>query len=101
MTFLKKVWVFLKTHWYIPVVLIAGLLLKSKSDNLLKVIDAQKKSYDKQKDAIENAEKEKEESKQRIEKEFEKATQKVEAEYAKMNKEVSKRKREGSTKTKG
>ena len=52
---IKKIWAFLKTHWYIPVLLIIGVVLKSKSDSLLKIIDAQKDSYEKQKAAIEDA----------------------------------------------
>ena len=43
----KKIWIFLKTHWYIPLLLIVGVVLKSKSDSLLKIIDAQKETYEK------------------------------------------------------
>lgn len=67
---LRKTWVFLKTHWYIPVLLIIGVVLKSKGDSLLKIIDAQKDSYEKQKSAIEGAEKEKKASKQKIDEEY-------------------------------
>ena len=91
MVVLKKIWAFLKSYWYVPVIIIMGLLLKSKSDKALEIIDAQKESYEKQKDAIENAAKEKIEAKERIEKEYENATQKIEKEYAKMNKEISAR----------
>jgi len=91
MAVLKKIWAFLKSYWYVPVIIIMGLLLKSKSDKALEIIDAQKESYEKQKDAIENAAKEKIEAKERIEKEYENATQKIEKEYAKMNKEISDR----------
>ena len=99
MPVLKKVWAFLKTHWYIPVIIIVGVVLKSKSDSLLKIIDAQKESYEKQKAAIENAEKEKQEAKERIDKEYQKATQKIEQEYAKMNKEISNRQKDIIKKT--
>jgi predicted Holliday junction resolvase-like endonuclease len=91
MTTIKKIWAFLKTHWYIPVIIIVAIVLGSKNNRLLKIIDAQKESYDKQKAAIENAEKEKQEAKSRINKEYEKAAQKIEEEYAKMNKEISNR----------
>jgi len=63
MIVLKKIWVFLKTHWYIPVIIVIAIVLKGRNASLLKIIDAQKESYDKQKDAIENAEKEKTSSK--------------------------------------
>ena len=62
MTTLKKIWAFLKTHWYIPVIIIIAIVLKGRNTSLLKIIDAQKESYDKQKAAIENAEKEKQEA---------------------------------------
>lgn len=70
MIVLKKIWAFLKTHWYIPVIIVAGIILKSKSDSLLKIIDAQKDSYEKQKAAIEDAESQKKISKQKINEEY-------------------------------
>jgi len=96
---LKKIWAFLKTHWYIPVIIVIAIIFRSKNASLLKIVDAQKKSYDKQKAAIENAEKEKQEARVRIEEEYEKATQKVELEYAKMNKEISNRQKDIIKKT--
>ena len=70
---LKKVWVFLKTHWYIPLLIIVGIIVKSKSDALKDIIDAQKKSYDKQTEAIRDAEIEKKNLKEKVEKEYEQA----------------------------
>ena len=99
MIVLKKIWAFFKTHWYLPVIIIIGLLLKSQNNRILKIIDTQKESYERQKAAIENAEREKEEAKERIEKEYEKATQKIEEEYAKMNKEISNRQKDIIKKT--
>jgi len=88
---LKKIWALIKTHWYLPVIIIVGIILKSQNNRFLEIIDAQKESYEKQKAAIENAEKEKREAKQHIEEEYEKAIEKIEEEYAKMNKEISNR----------
>jgi len=99
MVVLKKIWAFLKTHWYIPVIIFVGIIIKSKSDSLLKIIDVQKESYEKQLTAIENAEKEKQEAKVRIDKEYEKAAQKIGQEYAKMNKEISNRQKDIIKKT--
>jgi len=96
---LKKIWVFLRTHWYIPVIIIIAIVLKGRNASLLKIIDVQKESYEKQKAAIENAEREKQEAKQRIEKEYNEATQKIETEYAKMNKEISNRQKDIIKKT--
>lgn len=70
---LKKTWAFLKTHWYIPLLIIVGFIVKSKSDALKGIIDAQKKSYDKQTEAIRDAEIEKKNLKEKVEKEYEQA----------------------------
>ena len=87
MVVLKKIWAFLKTHWYIPVIIFVGIIIKSKSDSLLKIIDVQKESYEKQL------------AKVRIDKEYEKAAQKIGQEYAKMNKEISNRQKDIIKKT--
>jgi Na+-transporting NADH:ubiquinone oxidoreductase subunit NqrC len=70
---LKKLWVFFKTHWYIPLLIIVGVVVKSKSDVLKGIIDAQKKSYDKQTEAIRDAEIEKKNLKEKVDKEYEQA----------------------------
>ena len=93
MAVLKKIWAFFKAYWYIPVILIIGLVLKSQNDRMLKIIDAQKESYEKQKAAIENAEKEKEVQKQKIEKEYNDAVASIEAVYKVQNKELEERKK--------
>jgi len=90
---LKKIWAFFKAYWYIPVILIIGLVLKSQNDRMLKIIDAQKESYEKQKAAIENAEKEKEVQKQKIEKEYNDTVASIEAIYKVQNKELEERKK--------
>lgn len=70
---LKKTWAFLKTHWYIPLLIIVGFIVKSKSDALKGIIDAQKKSYDKQTEAIRDAEIEKKNLKEKVDKEYKQA----------------------------
>jgi Na+-transporting NADH:ubiquinone oxidoreductase subunit NqrC len=95
MAILKKVWAFLKTHWYIPLILLIGIILKSKSDSLLKIIDAQKESYNKQKSAIEAAETEKKVSKAQIEEEYEDALTAIETIHNLQDKKLdNKRKKE-------
>ena len=88
MAILKKVWAFLKTHWYIPLILLIGIILKSKSGSLLKIIDAQKESYNKQKSAIETAEAEKKVSKAKIEEEYEDALKAIETVHNFQNKKL-------------
>ena len=90
---LKKIWAFLKTHWYIPVIIIIGVVLKSQNNRMLEIIDIQKESYDKQKAAINAAEIEKELKKQKIEKEYTDAVTTIEADYEIHNKELEERKK--------
>lgn len=90
---LKKIWAFLKTHWYIPVIIIIGVVLKSQNNRMLEIIDIQKESYDKQKAAINAAEIEKELKKQKIEKEYTDAVTTIEAVYEIQNKELKERKK--------
>jgi Na+-transporting NADH:ubiquinone oxidoreductase subunit NqrC len=89
---LKKIWIFLKTHWYIPVLIIVGLILKNKSDSLLKVIDAQKKTYEKEKEAILDAEIEKKKMTEKVEKEYQETVEKIKILHKVQRKELSEEK---------
>jgi len=90
---LKKIWVFLKTHWYIPVIIVVGIVMKSKSDSLLKIIDAQKDSYDKQKAAIDDAEQKKQDAKQQIDKEYKTIISSIEKAHARNNQNLEEKKK--------
>jgi F0F1-type ATP synthase membrane subunit b/b' len=90
---LKKIWAFLKTHWYIPVIIVVGIVMKSKSDSLLKIIDAQKDSYDKQKAAIEEAEQKKQDAKQQIDKEYKTIISSIEKAHARNNQNLEEKKK--------
>jgi len=83
---LKKVWAFLKTYWYVPVLIIVAIVLKSKSKSVEEVLEVARDYNKKQLDANDNAEKEKKESRQVIEAEYENAIKEIEADYAKKNK---------------
>jgi Na+-transporting NADH:ubiquinone oxidoreductase subunit NqrC len=89
---LKKIWVFLKTHWYIPVLLIVGIILKSKSDSLLKIIDAQKETYEKEKEAILDAEIEKKKMTEKVDKEYQETVEKFKVLHQIQRKELTKEK---------
>tara|TARA_R110002110_G_C13376511_1_gene710700 strand:- start:286 stop:684 length:399 start_codon:yes stop_codon:yes gene_type:complete len=93
MVILKKIWAFLKTHWYIPVIIIIGIILKSQNNRMLDIVDIQKESYNKQKKAIENAAQEKEIQKQKIEKEYSDAVATIERTYKENNKTLESRKK--------
>ena len=85
----KKIWIFLKTHWYIPLLLIVGVVLKSKSDSLLKIIDAQKETYEKEKEAILDAEIEKKKMTAKVEKEYEQTVKKFKVIHEIQKKELT------------
>ena len=78
MIILKKIWAFLKTHWYIPLIVIAAILLKNQKQRLLEIVDIQRDSFEKQKEAIESAAREKEERKVEIEKEHQRVLVSIE-----------------------
>jgi gas vesicle protein len=90
---LKKVWVFLKTHWYIPVIIVLGLLIRSKSDHFLKMLQITKDSYNKQIEEIDKINEETEAKKENIHKEYEKTISKIEEEFKKKNEELKERKK--------
>tara|TARA_Y100000310_G_scaffold143661_1_gene142983 strand:+ start:89 stop:487 length:399 start_codon:yes stop_codon:yes gene_type:complete len=85
---LKKIWAFLKTHWYIPVIIIVGIILKSQNNRMLKIIDVQKESYEKQKTAIENANIEKNIAKKKIDEEYNDAITAIETIYNLQNRNL-------------
>jgi hypothetical protein len=93
MNIVKKIWILLKTHWYLPIIIIVGVVFKSKRDTLLKIVDAQKDSYEKQKTAIEGAEKEKKASKQKIDEEYHDALTAIENIHKIQNRTLEKEKK--------
>ena len=93
MIVLKKIWVFLKTHWYIPIIIIVGIILKSQNDKTLKIIEASKNSYNKQKDAIENAAKEKTTANKKINEQYNNAITAIETVYDAQNKKLEAQKK--------
>jgi S-formylglutathione hydrolase FrmB len=70
---LKKIWAFIKTYWFVPVLIVIAIVLKTKGNKVEEILGAARDSHKKQLDAIANAEKEKEESKKAIEAEYENA----------------------------
>ena len=85
MIILKKLWVFLKTHWYIPVVIILLVLLRNKNTNLQKILDLQRESYDKQIDEINKSHEKQKQKEKEVHREYEAAVKKIEEEYKKNN----------------
>ena len=89
MTALKKIWAFLKTHWYIPVILLLAVLFRGKIKNLTKILESSEDRYKKQIDAIETAAREKEVAKKTIIKDYNDALTAVEKKYKIENKELN------------
>jgi len=90
---LKKIWVFLKTYWYIPVLIIVAVVLKSKSNRVTEILKIADDSHQKQLKAIEDSEKEKAQKKQQIEKEYNDAVTHIEKVFKDENKNLEERKK--------
>ena len=91
MIVLKKIWSFLKSYWYIPVLMIVALVFRSKTDKVEEIIKAADDSHKKQLDAIEVAELNKKKEKEWIDKEYDNAIKKIEENYSKENKTLDKK----------
>ena len=54
--FFKKAWIWLKTHWYLPLLLVALVCVwwsgRARTERILKMFDASKESYKKQIDVL-------------------------------------------------
>jgi len=88
---LKKIWSFLKSYWYIPVLIIVALVFRSKTNKVEEIIKAADDSHKKQLDAIEVAELNKKKEKEWIDKEYDNAIKKIEEKYSKENKTLDKK----------
>ena len=88
---LKKIWSFLKSYWYIPVLVIVTLVFRSRTNKVEEIIKAADDSHKKQLDAIEVAELNKKKEKEWIDKEYDNAIKKIEEKYSKENKTLDKK----------
>jgi len=91
MIIIKKIWSFLKSYWYIPVLIIVALVFRSKENKIEEIIKAADDSHKKQLDAIEVAELNKKKEKEWIDKEYDNAIKKIEEKYSKENKTLDKK----------
>ena len=88
---LKKIWSFLKSYWYIPVLVIVTLVFRSRTNKVEEIIKAADDSHKKQLEAIEVAELNKKKEKEWIDKEYDNAIKKIEENYSKENKTLDKK----------
>ena len=97
MIILKKLWSFLKTHWYIPLVAIASTLgyLLAKKDKVPvgEILKASKKTHEIEKAAIEQASKQKAAAKALVEEEYQDAVNAIGAIHKLQNKELDNKKK--------
>jgi len=91
MIIIKKIWAFLRSYWYIPVLIIVALVFRSKESKIDEIIKAADDSHKKQLDAIEVAELNKKKEKEWIDKEYDNAIKKIEEKYSKENKTLDKK----------
>ena len=93
MTAIKKIWVFIKSYWYVPLLVIVGLIVGHKNTKLEKLMDAADDSRKKQNDAIDVARIEKKEKKIKIEKEYNSAVKAASKVYELQKKNLDKNKK--------
>lgn len=95
MTTLKKIWAFLKTHWYIPLILIAMvvtavLFFGKKNKNLVDMFDAAKLKYEKELDIIEYNQKLKEEEQKKNKERYDRVILEIEKKIKLKRDEINK-----------
>ena len=93
MIIIKKIWSFLKSYWYVPLLIVVGLILRNRSNSnkIEEILNVASESHKKQLDAINTAESLKKIRKEQIEKEYEHAIAKIEEGYKKKNKTLTKK----------
>ena len=83
--FWKKVWIWIKHHWYVPVIIIliigSSVTKSSIKDKLYKMLDNQRDLYEKEKKLVVEVSKEKEVEKERVRHAHEELVKKLEEEY--------------------
>ena len=92
-TFLKKAWVLLKTYWYVPLLLswaiIAWLLLRNSSGNILDVLHSAEKSFKQQLKAINDAHSEEIKKRDEVIRRYQLTIKQLEEERRKKNEELT------------
>ena len=84
--FWKKVWIWIKHHWYVPVIIIliigSSVTKSSIKDKLYKMLDNQRDLYEKEKELVVEVSKEKELEKERVRLQHEELLRRLEEEYS-------------------
>jgi Skp family chaperone for outer membrane proteins len=84
MLVLKKIWLFLKTHWYIPVIIIVGivLLFAGKSKIAFELYKRMRGDYDAEINRLNELSKKEREEKEALQKKYLEIISKLESQYA-------------------
>ena len=92
-TFLKKAWVLLKTYWYVPLLLswaiIAWLLLRKSSGNILDVLHGAEESFKQQLKVINDAHSEEIKKRDEVIRRYQLTIKQLEEERRKKNEELT------------
>ena len=90
---LKKIWVFLKTHWYIPLIIILLIVMRGKSDTLRNMLKITRDSYDDQIKEIDRINDERRDEESKLREEHKITLENIEKEFQKKNQELDKSKK--------
>jgi len=92
-TFFKKSWLFFKTYWYIPLLLswaiIAWLLLRSSSTNIMDVLYSAEKSYRDQIEILNESHEREIQKRDEVLKRYEKTIKQLEEDRKRKNEELT------------
>ena len=90
---IKKILSWLKNYWYIPIILVVGVLLffVGRTDFLKKILKISRESNEKQQEAIKKAEEEEKKRKVEAKKAYDKAISVLEKKYKEEQKEIDKK----------
>jgi len=93
MTALKKIWAFLKTHWYIPLIIVLIIVMRNKSNNFQEILKTSRESYNNQIKEIDKINDDRRTKENKLREDHKAATEKIEEEFKKKNEELSSRKK--------
>tara|TARA_Y100000296_G_C5095028_1_gene216901 strand:+ start:124 stop:516 length:393 start_codon:yes stop_codon:yes gene_type:complete len=93
MTAIKKTWVFLKTYWYIPIIIILLIVMRGKSDSLKKMLSTTRESYNNQIKEIDKINDDRREKENKLREEHKATLENIEEEFKKKNQELDKAKK--------
>ena len=94
---LKKLWSLIKSYWKLPLAIVVGIVgllaLKGKDNKAKKILDAANKTYEKEKQIIQEAQKQKVVAKEKVEKEYNDAVRSIETVYKLQKKTLDEQKK--------